>query len=167
MEKEFLVRVTYSRDYVRLQGSEVKVIMTLSKIQELVGEDSQRIDYGDEATFHTEQPADKEKWTMHSGSHPEGLNAKIEKKVEDFVALGFGEDAVRSVIKKSGPQLSQDELMTKLLQMKKACPQGGSQDPPVARTPTAAELTPPPPLVNSTDQRLRPVIIDGSNVAMR
>ena len=153
---------------MRLQGSEVKVIMTLSKIQELVGEDSHHSDYcADESTFHTEQPADKERWTTHSGSHPEGPNAKIEKKVQDFIALGFGEDAIRSVIEKSGPQLSQDELMTKLLQMKKACPQGGSQDPPVPRTPSAAELTPPPPLVNSTDQRLRPVIIDGSNVAMR
>lgn len=163
LEKEFLVHVTYGRDYMQLQGSEVKVIMALSKVQEL--RCPERHPNGlepDVTAFHTEQTADR--WAAHSGSHSNRPNAKIEKKVNEFVSLGFEEDAIRSVIEKSGSQLSHEELMTKLLQMKKPNPHGGSL---VSRTPTIAEPTPPPPIVNPTDQRLRPVIIDGSNVAMR
>lgn len=144
LEKEFLVCVSYKEDFVRLQGGEVTVIMALSKIQELVGVD----------------------WQPNGHiSHPEGPSNKIEQKVKEFIALGFGEEAIRSVIERTGPHVSQDELMTKLLKMKKA-PPSGFQEPPVARTPTGAELASPPPLVN-LDSGLRPVIIDGSNVAMR
>ena len=160
LEKEFLVCVTYGRDHVRLQGGEVKVILALSKIQEIVGADGHPNGLGaDGAVSYTEQLADKEKWTAQSGSHPNGPKTKTENKVKGFVALGFEENAVRRVIEKYGPQLSEDELMTKIFRMKKEAP--------VPRTPIAEELTTPPPLVNSVDQRLRPVIIDGSNVAMR
>ena len=145
LEKEFLVCVFYKEDFVRLQGGEVTVIMALSKIQELVGVDKQ-------PNGHV--------------SNLEGPSDNIEQKVKEFITLGFEEKDIRSVIERAGPHVSQDDLMTKLFKMKKPGPPAGFQEPPVARTPTGPELTSPSPLVNS-DSGLRPVIIDGSNVAMR
>lgn len=87
-----------------------------------------------------------------------GLNSSsYQAKVEFGLKLGYTEKLVQAALCKLGPNPSQNELLEELIKLGAQAPK-----PPDFDSDDAAEET----LVEETGVRLRPIVIDGSNVAM-
>ena len=88
----------------------------------------------------------------HHQLHYSTQDTLLHKRVNQYVQLGFPVEQVKAVIESLGPTASENDVMSRLVLMKSA--------------------KPAPPLVVSSSlglskEGLRPIVIDGSNVAMK
>lgn len=107
----------------------------------------------------------------------EASAAELQMKVDFFRKLGYSSTEIHSVLQKLGVQADTNTVLGELVKHGSAAepecqasPDPGHQLPLVPRgggTPKAPTLEPPSPEENKEGSDLRPVVIDGSNVAMR
>ncbi len=105
----------------------------------------------------------------------------LEKRIEYFVKLDFPRERVRSVLESLGPHASENEVMERLMKVTpgiqpviKPHPSSRRRGTPPGPDVGTDEQEQPPPSVPPTvrkipvdPSRLRAIVIDGSNVAMR
>lgn len=106
----------------------------------------------------------------------EASAAELQMKVDFFRKLGYSSTEIHSVLQKLGVQADTNTVLGELVKHGSAAepecqasPDPGHQLPLVPRgggTPKAPTLEPPSPEENKEGNDLRPVVIDGSNVAM-
>lgn len=117
--------------------------------------------------------------TPRSAQEPpaeEAAAAELQMKVDFFRKLGYSPAEIHSVLQKLGVQADTNTVLGELLKHgsaaereRQASPDPRPQLPLVPRgggTPKAPILEPSPPKEDKEDSDLRPVVIDGSNVAM-
>lgn len=102
---------------------------------------------------------------------------ELQMKVDFFRKLGYSSAEIHSVLQKLGVQADTNTVLGELVKHgsaaereRQASPDPCAQPPLVPRgggTPKAPTLEPSPPEENKEGSDLRPVVIDGSNVAMR
>lgn len=110
--------------------------------------------------------AEFEEYVTHQEQHDSKKLPGYTARVEFALKLGYNEKLVQAALHKIGSNPSQNELLAELIKL-------GAQNPRVAESPSASppEETPGHPgdslLAENAGSQLRPVVIDGSNVAMR
>lgn len=117
--------------------------------------------------------------TPRSAQEPpaeEAAAAELQMKVDFFRKLGYSSAEIHNVLQKLGVQADTNTVLGELLKHgsaaereRQASPDPCPQLPLVPRgggTPKAPILEPSPPKEDKEDSDLRPVVIDGSNVAM-
>lgn len=102
---------------------------------------------------------------------------ELQMKVDFFRKLGYSSAEIHSVLEKLGVQADTNTVLGELVKHgsaaereRQASPDPSTQPPLVPRgggTPKAPTLEPSAPEENKEGSDLRPVVIDGSNVAMR
>lgn len=102
---------------------------------------------------------------------------ELQMKVDFFRKLGYSSAEIHSVLQKLGVQADTNTVLGELVKHgsasereRQASPDPCTQPPLVPRgggTPKAPTLEPSAPEENKEGSDLRPVVIDGSNVAMR
>lgn len=118
--------------------------------------------------------------TPRSAQEPpaeEAAATELQMKVDFFRKLGYSSAEIHSVLQKLGVQADTNTVLGELVmhgsaaeREHQASPDPFSQLPLVPRgggTPKAPILEPSPPEEDKEGSDLRPVVIDGSNVAMR
>lgn len=103
--------------------------------------------------------------------------SELQMKVDFFRKLGYSSSEIHSVLQKLGVQADTNTVLGELVKhsaaperQRQASPDPSPQLPLVPRgggTPKAPSLEPSLPEEDKEDSDLRPVVIDGSNVAMR
>ena len=108
---------------------------------------------------------DEEKYSMMScdSGLKENIDPMLQETSEDFAAkLGYSKDLYAQAVKKVGPQADRNELLNELVKIKnsrKELNEEPLKERPDRRRSSCSSVT--------SSKQLRPIIIDGSNVAMR
>ena len=103
--------------------------------------------------------------TCRDPALPSPSSVQYNKRVTQFVELGYPQDKVETVVKSLGVEASDNDIMARLVSINIVRPvsTGG------ASSSAKPETTPVPATIGVQQQRegLRPIVIDGSNIAMR
>ena len=92
------------------------------------------------------------------------------QKVEYYVRLGYPQEIVESTISSMGPAAHDNDIMNRLIKRGAVASPNRSVVIPEEPTPPASVMVAPVGAVErppQNSQNLRPIVVDGSNVAMR
>lgn len=101
--------------------------------------------------------------TSRDPALPSLSSVQYNKRVTQFVELGYPQDKVETVVKSLGVEASDNDIMARLVSINIVRPvsTGG------ASSSAKPEATPVPTTMSVQREGLRPIVIDGSNIAMR
>ena len=91
------------------------------------------------------------------------LSSVYRKRIQQFISLGFQAEQVESVIESLGPDASDNDIMARLVKLTPT-PEKCSPVRTTSSRPPTGEFVPQPTI---NREGLRPIVIDGSNVAMK
>lgn len=91
------------------------------------------------------------------------LSSVYRKRIQQFISLGFQAEQVESVIESLGPDASDNDIMARLVKLTPT-PEKCSPVRNTSSRPSTGEFVPQPAM---NREGLRPIVIDGSNVAMK
>ena len=141
LERSYSVICAHKTNFVEIRGSEQNVKAAFMELQRMLEQG---------VSTSSIEPV-LQRGTACSGPSEEEV-------IADCVKIGYSESIVKAHINRIGPRPSFNDVMTLLIQGNSSTTQPNSR---VERT-----ATPPSSLPLATPT-LRPIIIDGSNVAMR
>jgi hypothetical protein len=95
------------------------------------------------------------------------INSTTNEHTEFATKLGYSAENIELVLQNLGPNAGQDQVLSELIKLGKNSKQGGQQN--ASRTKSNQWTTPTLVLNQDADlkPKLRPIVIDGSNIAMQ
>ena len=174
IEKEYQTLVLPSADGgILVQGSESAVSFTITRLQSLMDTLKQQQMTSKEHELNDLNAVDnisnslllvgisRSKKEITPPSSPR--TSRRQKRVKQFVDLGYPKDKVEMVIESLG-EASDNDIMARLVSIHSSY----DVKPPTVHS-KPPEITQPVhvPLSINHNERLRPIVIDGSNIAMR
>lgn len=195
IEKEYQTLLLPSPDGILVQGSESAVSFTITKLQSLM-DTLQKQDLPDSTPSSVELNQRLRELISNPGavdtiseslrqalleSLSESSNEKkkdspplsprstrLQKRVKQFVDLGYPREKVEMAMRSLGDSASDNDIMARLVSIHSSYdPKSLSKVPPKPQPTEQGNQHQLPPLALNQRDGLRPIVIDGSNIAMR